>query len=385
MNTNKKLYSPEQLSTLEKVSVQYIDELYEYFDCDYYDHGNYISSNCFIHDGDNSSALNLYHNGDYRIHYKCRTYNCHEHFGNSLIHMVRAAISRRKYNWKKQGDKEASFKEAVSFLTKLTNQSLEDFSEDHPIFERKKFKGMIDKINPNESSEQIICSIDQYKKSITIPSPYYLKREPVFDISTLNKFSVGVCTDIKKQMYNRSVVPILDYSGNNVVGVSGRSLFEECEHCNQYHDPNLDCTVKPVWFPKWRHSKGLQRENHVYNFANALEYIKKEKFVIVVESPANVWRLHEIGIYNVVALLGTAFNDKQKALLDTTGALSIVVIMDNDDAGLEAAIKIRQKCQRLYNVYTPDFLIEDDIADTENEKLKEILLPILEDIRRQHQ
>ena len=159
-------------------------------------------------------------------------------------------------------------------------------------------------------------------------------------------------------MYQRAVVPIYDNDHKYIVGCTGRSIHPRCEECKHYHPPKENCRH----FPKWMHSKGFQKEKWLYNYWKAKNYMLDTGVAILVESPGNVWRLAEAGIYNAVAIFGTAFNNDQKHLLDESGALSIVCLMDNDEAGKKAAAKIEEVCGRLYRLYFPRFNA-NDVAD----------------------
>ena len=118
-----------KLNALTDTAVQYIDKIYEYLDTEIeYKNETFIKSRCFIHGGDNPTALNLYHNGDIRVHYKCRTHECEEVFGSSLISLVRGGLSRLKYGWKVKGDREATFNETVEFLLEFTRQDFNNIS-----------------------------------------------------------------------------------------------------------------------------------------------------------------------------------------------------------------------------------------------------------------
>ena len=78
-----------KLNALTDLVVQYIDKIYNYFNVDIsYKNDILIKSPCFIHGGDNPTALNLYYNADIRVHYKCRTHQCEEIFGSSLISLI---------------------------------------------------------------------------------------------------------------------------------------------------------------------------------------------------------------------------------------------------------------------------------------------------------
>ena len=112
-----------KLNALTDLVVQYIDKIYSYFNVDIsYKNDILIKSPCFIHGGDNPTALNHYYNADIRVHYKCRTHQCEEIFGSSLISLIRGGLSRTRYKWKVKGDKEASFNETVEFLLDITKQ-----------------------------------------------------------------------------------------------------------------------------------------------------------------------------------------------------------------------------------------------------------------------
>ena len=106
----KNKYDFGKINSLSKIAINYLDEIYEYFGIKRsYKNEILIKSCCPIHGGDNPTALNMYYNGDFKIHYKCRTSQCEEHFGNDFISFIRGCLSRFKYNWEKEGDKEATF------------------------------------------------------------------------------------------------------------------------------------------------------------------------------------------------------------------------------------------------------------------------------------
>ena len=90
-----------------------------------------------------------------------------------------------------------------------------------------------------------------------------------------------------------------------------------------------------------------------------------------------MWRLAEAGIHNAVAIFGTAFNNDQKHLLDESGALSIICLMDNDDAGKKAAEKIEEVCGRLYRLYFPNFSA-NDVADLNVDSVTSDIKPFIQ-------
>ena len=147
---------------------------------------------------------------------------------------------------------------------------------------------------------------------------------------------------------------------------------KKCHNCGYYH--NNTCPDKDnLWkYSKWKHNFGFKTQEHLYNYWYAKKYIQNSGTVILVESPGNVWRLEENSIHNSVALFGSNLTDRQKTILDMSGAMNIISIMDNDDAGIKAAKVIYDKCHKTYNIKNIS-LSKNDIADmTENEIEQEI-------------
>ena len=61
--------------------------------------------------------------------------------------------------------------------------------------------------------------------------------------------------------------------------------------------------------------------------------------IIVVEGFKSVWRLYEYGIKNVVATIGAGITEGQQLLLCRYALKGIVMMSDNDKAGVDATIK----------------------------------------------
>ena len=108
-----------KLNQLTDIVLENIEDIYEYFDAKHHKGAKVIFSNCFIHGGDNKTALNLYYDADYRVHYKCRTHGCEKYFGTSLLSMVRGGLSKVKHDWKVPGDRTVSFEQTVDFLLNM--------------------------------------------------------------------------------------------------------------------------------------------------------------------------------------------------------------------------------------------------------------------------
>jgi 5S rRNA maturation endonuclease (ribonuclease M5) len=337
-----------------------------------------ITSKCPIHDGDNPSALNLYHTGDnYRGNWKCRTHNCEQFFKSSIIGFVRGIISKEKYNWNKDGDTMCSFKEAVDFCLDFLKKDIHDFKVSNKDKDKIAFTNIVNCIQNKEKQAPSGISRHQVKKTLEYPCKYFLERG--FDSKVLDRYDVGICNKPDKPMFNRAVVPIYDNEYQFLVGCTGRSIFEKCEKCNSYHNPSNQCpSSDDSWkYSKWKHNMDFKSQNHLYNYWFAKDHIQTQRYAIVVESPGNVWRLEEAGIKNSVAIFGSSLSNNQKMILDISGAMSLILIMDQDDAGKKAAKQITEKCNRTYNVHNID-INYPDVAAMTKEQIQLELIPKIE-------
>jgi DNA primase len=217
------------------------------------------------------------------------------------------------------------------------------------------------------------------RKALDIPANYYLQRG--YSKNILDKYDIGLCNNPNKEMFDRIVVPVYDQQHSRMVGCSGRSIHEKCQKCSYYHNPNTDCVGNEYgWkYSKWKHNKDFKSKDQLYNLWFSKEYILKTGIAVIVESPGNVWRLEEAGIKNSVAIFGTSLSDRQKMLLDCSGAMSLLVLLDSDEAGQLGTKQIYDKCHRTYNVKTLSILT-NDIADMDVDTVKRTIIPEMEKI-----
>jgi len=358
-----------------------IESLLDGFGIDYRTNSKMISMSCPIHGGDNMSALNIYPDGEtYRGNWKCRTHNCEHEFKSSILGFVRGVISNQKYGWEEPGDDTCSFQEALDYALAFLDKDLKSFKISNTDKDKQNFSNVVTYINKETSKENISkISRTQVIKSISIPAQYYLNRS--YSKEILEKYDVGLCTNPDKPMYNRVVVPIYDNDYKYMVGCSGRSIFEKCTSCGFYHDPNHVCPQdeKKWTLPKWKHSSDFKSQNYLYNFWFAKDYIYKTGIAIIVESPGNVWRLEENGIHNSVGMFGSSLSDRQKILLDSSGAMSLVILTDNDDAGKKAAQQITDKCKNTYRIFIPQ-ISKNDIGEMNSDEINQEIKKYIESI-----
>jgi DNA primase len=92
--------------------------------------------------------------------------------------------------------------------------------------------------------------------------------------------------------------------------------------------------------------------------------------VVVVEGYFDVIALHELGIFNVVATMGTAVSQKHLVLASKlTRSGVIIILFDEDDAGKKAVQRVANLLQR------------NDLSDSPNRRRKVFQLDISVQVR----
>ena len=370
------IISQDQLHALSLKAMENINQL---LDClgitDLKQIGNKMVGPCPIHQGDKFNAFNLYVDGDsYVGNFKCRTQQCEKAFKSSIIGFVRGVLSHNKYGWTGPGDKVASFKETVDFISSCLKQDINALAINMPELEKNQFVRQIDALNKPRRLNRDMTR-EQFRASVQIPATYFIQRG--YTSKILDEFDVGLCTDPRDiAMYNRVVVPIYDDEYEYTIGKTARSIFEKCNICKTWHNPKYDCPRPEEAYKccKWRHQYGFKKEDNLYNFWRARHNISTTKVVILTESPGNVWRLEEAGIKNSVALFGAELSKGQKQLLDRSGCLTIIIAMDNDDAGNKCAEEIKKMCKDSYTIHTFSSAPKNDLGEYTVEEIKNSIL-----------
>lgn len=134
----------------------------------------------------------------------------------------------------------------------------------------------------------------------------------------------------KPRFAGRCIVPTYNPEGRQLLGVQGRSVNNQ--------------------LPKWLNSDGFPASTSLYGLWLSSEFIKRTRHCILVESPGNLWRLWESGIFNAVALYGGNFTQAKSLLLDRLGTMKLTLVMDNDKAGAEHTETIISQWSRQYNI-----------------------------------
>lgn len=125
---------------------------------------------------------------------------------------------------------------------------------------------------------------------------------------------------VKDRFRERIVFPIRDVTGK-AVGFGGRVLGDG--------QPKYLNTGETPLFHKSRHLYGIDR---------AKAAIVRSREAVVVEGYTDVIALHEAGLDNVVATLGTALTPQHTKLLGRF-TQRVVCLFDGDEAGVKAALR----------------------------------------------
>ncbi|NLO22067.1 MAG: DNA primase [Syntrophomonadaceae bacterium] len=124
----------------------------------------------------------------------------------------------------------------------------------------------------------------------------------------------------------RIVFPIGSYDGK-VVGFGGRVMDDSLP--KYLNTPETDIYSK---------------RKHLYGLHQARETIRKENQVLLVEGYMDCIKMHQNGIKNCVATLGTAFTIEQGVLLRRY-AEAVIIIYDGDEAGQRETVRTAQVLQ----------------------------------------
>lgn len=296
-------------------------------------------------------ACQLFHQGhSCRGNWTCHTHHCERTFRPTLIGFVRGVLSRQRHRWSRSGDEEVGFREAVGFLLEFLGLTLEGLRADSRATERRSFVARSETFaRPAGQAGRPGWPRDAVRARLRVPSPYYRQRGYSTDI--LDRFDVGEPVGQGGPLAGRAVVPVHDSTGRRVVGFTARALADRCERCGLYHtDACPEDEVGRRHAAKWlNHS--LERRRHLYGYWAARQAIRETGLVVLVEGPGCVWRLHEAGVAQAVALFGSSLADPQQVLLESSGALDVLALLDPDAAGADCGRDLKEKLGRSFRLH----------------------------------
>lgn len=243
--------------------------------------------------------------------------------------------------------------ETADFCLHILQSSIDDLTSQ--TIGQDKMSRMIDVFNRKIVREIGAFKRDTIRNSLQIPSEYFINRG--FSAEILNEFDIGLSLKKNGPMQERVVVPIYD-EDYNYVSYVGRAISDDTT-------------------PKWLFGKGFKKQNILYGLNIAKDYIQKTESVILVEGQGDVWKLHEANYKNCVGVFGASISDDQVLLLESSGALNVIILTDSDQAGEKAYHQIVNKCGRRFNYFRP-VIPTKDVGEMTLEQIDEHLKPQIE-------
>jgi len=334
------------LKKLKKTLNDNIELILKKLDVEYEVFHDNIYSTCPIHeDSDNPRAFSFSLSKGI---WKCWTRDCQHEHRNDIFGLIAGTLSSRE-------GKQLEFKDALRWACKTLNiqtkykpnkKDQEDVQDD--VLEALKYLS----ISTIQNTDKPI----NVEMNYSIPSDYFNARG--FRKATLQYFKVGDCYE-NGIMKERSVIPIHNFSGEHVVGLIGRSIKE-------YKTPKF------LIYPR-----GFDKRCYFYNYHRAIKKATETSCLFILEGQGDVWRMHEAGVKNAVSVFGKTLSDEHITQLNKLPITELVIIMDNDQAGREAAIKIQRQLGRMYKLNFPK-LVNKDIGDMKIVDIKNNILSKLE-------
>ena len=133
------------------------------------------------------------------------------------------------------------------------------------------------------------------------------------------EFGIGVAT--RGIMKDRLVFPIHNTDGQLVA------------YCGRYVGNGI-----PENEPKYKQPSNFKKEIELFNW-HRVKDMESDTPLILVESFFSVLKLHEIG-FACVALMGRSLSEAQIAILTDANISEVILLLDGDDPGRDAIIKI---------------------------------------------
>lgn len=197
----------------------------------------------------------------------------------------------------------------------------------------------------------------------------HLKHIPVELLTRLGLVGVNERGNHYDFFRDRVMLPVLDRQ-KRPLGYSSRLLDPEAKDRKYVNSPD---------------SPLFHKKENLYGLHAALEAIRKTGRAVVVEGNFDVMSLHEAGVEEAVAPMGTALTAEQVGLLGRL-AKRVVVVFDGDEAGQRAARKalplfldaeVDGRIARMPAGVDPDDFVRSQGADTFR-KLVENARPVVD-------
>jgi DNA primase len=177
---------------------------------------------------------------------------------------------------------------------------------------------VVSKVGPNEAYLQFIAA-DYAQQIATRTSQYIIDRG--FTIQTIKAWGIRYDPEVPA-----IVIPIYDIKGQ-LVGLSRREVVPQSQ-------PS-----------KYMESVGFDKNQHLFG---AHRHVPQGR-VVIVEGPLDCIWLHQCGVTDAVALMGTYCSMAKQRLLARLGS-HVVLALDNDAAGYSATLWLTEQLSAWFSV-----------------------------------
>lgn len=373
--------SAGQLRTLQALLCARVEEVFAALGARMTRNGRHFAGPCPCHGGDNAGACTLYPEGDHNPGYwRCYTAGCHKALQPTILGLIRGALSRRELGWS-PGQAPVPFAQAVEWACGFLGVRPDELHEAAGDLDRARFARAVEALTAGRQRPSGRLTREQARGRLRVPSPYFLSRG--FTAEVLDRYDVGDCLQPDKPFFSRAVVPVYDDAHLRAVGFVARSTLPQCPLCGLWHPrgPCPDTLKKKSLCTKWRNSHAFPRESHLYNWWSAHKAIDALGVACLVEGPGEVWRLEEAGVKVGLALFGNELSDEQQVLLERSGAMTVIGLLNNDEAGRLGHARLKEQLGGLYNLTFPP-LPGNDLGEMTPAAVAELLGPLIERHRR---
>lgn len=282
-----------------------------------------IRACCEIHKGDNPTGFVWNKNNNLWF---CYTGDCS---GGDVFSLI-------------QKMSDVNFATSISIAATILGLSIEGMDIaptrcDLQIEQQKWLNQQIKKINKTKKESTFLFDIAVKNRIKVFGKPWTAR----FSQEVLDFYEASSCKEFSTEqstLYNKLLIPL--YDGDVCIGAALR-----------------DTTGYGV--PKWMYwPPGISTSYLLYNEQNAIKTLDNNlaKEIILVEGIFDVWAYHNIGLDNVVAILGSSISEEQYRKLLWFG-VPLAFSFDNDKAGqkcTKSAIKMFKDKTDIRTIHLPE-------------------------------
>ena len=269
-----------------------------------------LRGSCAVHGGDNKTSFRF--NKTTRS-WICFSHACHEKMGSDIVGLIRAKTDK-------------TFIEAVDYLRELVGDvSSSNVTEFKRRREREAFMDAYSDVEPSIDER---VSESKLKIFMAYQSDYFIDKGYTREI--LNTFEIGGGFTDSYDLV-REVIPIRSVDGV----LLAYSLRDKRGHAAEEY--------------KYIFTEGFNKDNVLYSLHRSCKHLKNGP-LILVEGYKSVWRLWQYGIRNVAAVMGSSITSGQESLVHSYAMNGVVIMFDNDIAGVAGAVKSCKELSKKVNV-----------------------------------